>query len=135
MPKYEITPAFSPNVICEFEVPRANAKPIEFSVHRFDYIADFEEKVTAWAAERMTPKPVLDEAGKPALDDDGTPKTVEPDPIEDREVILAHLRIAGVPNKTIVQLEKLTNGELAQIHNIWSEQSRVTMGESQASGN
>ena len=133
MAKHVITPAFSPDVVCEFEIPRENGKPIEFAVHRFDYIKDFDEKAIAWATERMKPIPELDENGAPVLDEEGNPKTREADPIEDREVILAHLKLAGVPQKTIAQLDKLTNGELSQIYEIWNKASRVSVGESQAS--
>lgn len=133
MPKFTITPAHSPDVLCEFEIPRENAKPIEFAVHRMDYIQNLDEKMIEWATERMAPKPVLDENGDPTLDENGHPRTETPDAISDREAILAQLRIAGVNARTLAQLDKLTNGELSEIFQHWTKQSRVTVGESGAS--
>lgn len=132
MPKRVVTPASSPDVNCEFVIPREGGKDIEFAVRRQDYIKNFDVDTVAWATERMKPIPVLDDEGNPVIEN-GEPKTTEAEPIEDREVILNHLRIAGVPQKTVTQLDKLTNGELSEIWKFWTDQSRITVGESQAS--
>lgn len=133
MPKYEITPASSPDVKCEFTIPVAGAKPIEFSVPRMDYIRNFDVDLADWASKRMhktneSGEILRDEDGKAIADDDAGE-------ISDREVIIAQLRIAGVNQKTIARLEKLTNGELSEVFKHWSEASRVSVGESQASEN
>lgn len=133
MPKFTITPASSPDVNCEFEIP-TSGKPIEFSVPRMDYVMNMDTAMLEWATKRMEATPVLDDDGNPVIED-GEPKTEPAEDISDREVILAQLRIAGVPQKTITRLEKLTNGELSEIFKHWSEASRVSVGESQASDN
>lgn len=130
MPNFQIVPASSPDVVCHFTVPTGSGAPIEFSVTRMDYIANFQ---TDWlsALERLSAQ--LDDAGNPVMADGKV--VLDPDKtIEDRDVILGQLRVAGVPGKTITRLAKLTNGELGQIYRHWSEQSQVTVGESQASG-
>ncbi|AUH68523.1 MULTISPECIES: hypothetical protein [Gordonia] len=122
MAKHIITPADSPDVQVEFEIPRAGKAPLEFTVPRIDYSADFEKRLADWAGERM----------KVTQDGDGA--DVVPDPISDREAIIAQLRIAGnLKAATVKQIETLTNGELNQIYGIWTEQSKVTVGESEAS--
>lgn len=135
MPKYTITPSFSPDVLCEFEIPRETGKPIEFAVHRMDYIKNFDLDTLAWSVERMKPVPVLDDAGESVLNGDGEPTFRDADPIGDNEAILAYLRIAGVPATKIKQIEKLTNGEIAEIYATWTKMSRVSVGESGASVN
>lgn len=131
MSKHVIIPASSPAVHVEFEVPVSNGKPIEFAVPRLDYISNFDTQAIDWATKRVNR---TDDDGNLVLGEDGKP---QPDPdkaaIDDREVILSHLRIAGVTQKIITRLEKLTNGELNQIYEIWTKASRVSVGESLAS--
>lgn len=133
MPEFEITPAYSENVLCVFTIPREKGEPIVFSVRRWDYIPDFTTKLTAWSVERNQRVAVLDDDGSPVLDEHGEPKTVAAPKVSDREVILAQLKIAGVNTSTLNRLEKLTDGELTQIFTHWRAESRVTVGESPAS--
>lgn len=130
MAKFIITPASSPDVQCEFEVPTSTS-PINFTVPRMDYVRNLDTEMLDWASKRMNK---TDENGQLVKDEDGKPiPDPDADDISDREVILAQLRIAGVPQKTITRLDKLTNGELSQIFQHWSEASRVSVGESKAS--
>lgn len=134
MPKITITPAFSPDLLCEFEIPRKNARPIEFSVVRVEYSKDFEERWLAWLTKRMEPQPVLDDSGKPVVDQTtGEPETKPAEPLSDEESIVEQLRIAGVPEAKCKQLAALTRGELQQIFKAWVGASKVTVGESEAS--
>ncbi len=133
MAKRVITPAYSPDVTIDFEIPRESGDPIEFTVRRMDYIKDFDVQSIEWSEKRIAPTPVLDDDGKPVIGEDGEPKTTPADPITDREVILAHLKIAGVPAKTLTQLGKLTNGELGSLYEIWTAESKVSVGELRAS--
>ena len=135
MPKIEIIPAHSPDVQCEFVIPRDKKTPIEFSVPRFDYIPDFDTKMLAWQGERMAPVPVVDDNGDPVLNTDGTAKTEPAELLTEREVILKQLEVAGVTAGKLRELAKLTNGELTQIFQAWEAASRVKVGESVASDN
>lgn len=132
--KIQITPAHSPDLLCEFEIPRKSGKAIEFSVPRMEYTPpEANDKFDAWFADRMSDKPELDDEGNPVLNEDGTPKIAPRKTISDREVTLKMLEVCGVPKSTLTQLEKLTNGELSQIYAQWGEASKVTPGESDAS--
>lgn len=123
MPDITITPADSPDVMCNFVVPRADGE-IRFSVPRADYSFNFEKKWTDWIEKRM----------EPVLQEDGS--TVVPEAPTDREAMIEQLRIAGGLSASVVKkIEKLTNGELAQIYTAWDAASKVTMGESAASAN
>lgn len=134
--KFEITPAHSPDVMCEFVIPRkGNRQPIEFSVARMEYTPKSgSEAFDAWFTGRTSPQPVLNGEGEPVLDADGNPKTELPAPISDREATLKMLECAGVAAQKLKQLDDLTNGEIAQIWKYWQDASKVTPGESDASG-
>ncbi|WP_341258216.1 hypothetical protein [Gordonia malaquae] len=149
MPTFSITPADSPDLMCDFEVPRTGKSTLKFSVRRADYIPDFDKKWGEWAGKRMTPTPVLDEDGKPvmvpSLDEDAEPRTDSngepimepamnrPEPISDKEAIVEQLRVAGVTPKICTELNKLTDGELVQIFRNWQDASKVAVGEFKAS--
>ncbi|MCF3940921.1 hypothetical protein [Gordonia tangerina] len=124
MPKYYITPAHGEEVQCHFTIPRkGKTKPITFTVTRMDYINGLDTALLDWSTERMTPTPVLGDNGEPVLDEHGQPVTNTPPEITDREAILNHLRLAGIPAATLKALDTLTNGELIQIHRDWSHES------------
>lgn len=136
MPKFEITPAHSPEIMCEFVIPRKGGAPIEFSVPRMEYTSiDGNDKFDEWLQERMKPKPVLDDDGMPVLDDDGEPAMEQRETITDREVSLKMLECAGVTATVLGKLAKITNGEIEQIWKAWNDASKVTVGESDASEN
>lgn len=121
MATFTITPADSPDVQCDFVIPRSDG-PLEFSVPRAEYSFDFDKKWVAWAEKRM----------EKVKQDDGT--EVDAEPISDREAIIQQLRIAGDLSASVVKkIEKLTNGELDQIYQAWTDASKVTVGESVAS--
>ncbi|MDJ0010096.1 MULTISPECIES: hypothetical protein [Gordonia] len=133
--KIKITPAHSPDLLCEFEIPRKSGKAIEFSVVRMEYTPpEKQTEFDAWFEQRVQPKPVLDENGEQAKDEFDNPKYVEQKPLTDREITLKMLEICGVSKTTINQLDKLTNGEITEIWKQWNDASKVTMGESGASG-
>lgn len=117
MPKFVIIPADSPDVQCEFEIPRTGKASIEFSIPRVEYCRDFEKNWTAWIAERMK------------KNEDGTPA----EPMGDKEAIVEQIRIAGAPAAAVKALYTLTVGELNQIFTAWTEASKVSVGESAAS--
>lgn len=122
MAKFIITPADSPDVQCEFEVPRKGKGPLIFTVPRIEYCPDLDVKWQAWLGERMTPI-------KNADGDD-----VEPEPISDKEAVVEQLRIAGGLSKNICnQLYALTFGEINEIFRRWTDASKVTVGESSPS--
>lgn len=122
MPDFDITPAFSPDVQCNFTIPRKGKEPLTFSVPRMDYSEDFEKRLAEWAGKRMAT----------TTDDDGN--EVAPEPIDDREALVAQFRIAGrLPASVVKQIEALTMGELNQIYTLWTDQSKVTVGESEPS--
>lgn len=119
MPKFVIVPADSPDVQCDFEVPRTGKDALVFSIPRVEYCRDFEKKWTAWIGERM----------KPA--EDGAPA----DPVGDAEAVVEQIRIAGAPANVCKALYALTVGELNQIFSAWTAASKVSVGESEASAN
>lgn len=134
MPKIEITPAHSPDLMCEFTIPRKTGKPIEFQVVRMEYTSKQQNQdFMDWFTERMVPEPVLDDEGEPVVDDDGKPVTTPRPQITDREVVLKQLECSGVPKAKITQLDTLSNGEIAEISRQWEAASKVTVGESDAS--
>lgn len=135
MPKFEITPAHSPDILCEFVIPRKTGKPIEFTVPRMEYTSpQGNAKFDEWLLTRMLPVPVLDDQGNPVRED-GSPKTTPASAITDREVSLKMLECAGVSAATLDKLASLTNGEIEEIYKHWQDASKVTPGESDASEN
>lgn len=135
MPKFEITPAHSPEVMCEFVIPRGgNRKPIEFTVPRMEYTPKAaSEKFDEWWTERTTPQPVMKD-GEPVTDPlTGEPKTTVPEPISERESVLKTLECAGVSKAIMRQIDELTIGEIKEIWQVWQDASKVSPGESDAS--
>lgn len=137
MPEFTIIPADDPRVMCVFNVPRKGSSPITFAVPRMEFTPQSaSKKFDAWLRERSAPVPVLDKDGDPVMDDLGAPKMESPEFLGDREVTLKALELAGgVARSKISQLEKLTDGELDQIWRFWRDESKVTLGESEASAN
>lgn len=121
MAKFKITPADSPDIQCEFEVPRKGKDPLVFSVPRVEY-SDLDIKWAEWLGERM--RKTTDEAGN----------EVTPDAISDREAVVEQLRIAGnLPKSICTQLYQLKIGQLNEIFENWTSASKVTVGESEPS--
>ncbi|MCZ1070825.1 MULTISPECIES: hypothetical protein [unclassified Rhodococcus (in: high G+C Gram-positive bacteria)] len=106
---FRITPAHDPTVQIEFELPIKDAENLEFSVPKLHY---FPPEISAKYKQWFT-------------------KQVEAKTATDRACTLKLLELL-VPDhyKT---LEKLTDGEIAEISRIWEEQSRVGLGESSPS--
>lgn len=119
MSDFTITPADSPDLNCNFTIPRAGKDPLVFSVRRADYIKDLDIKWEKWLKDRMVPN-----------EKDALGKDVPRETISDREVVLEQLRLAGVSAAVCKELDKLTNGELNQILRHWTEASQVSVGES-----
>ncbi|QZD97534.1 tail assembly chaperone [Gordonia phage LonelyBoi] len=126
--KITITPAHDPDLMCDFEIPRKTGKPIEFSVIRMEYTPpDKNAEFDAWLQDELKPRPVLDDDGKPVLNEFGNP-TFERKTVTDREVTLKMLELCGVAKTTLTQLSKLTNGEILEIWKRWGEASKVNQG-------
>lgn len=122
MATFEIPSIDSPNVMCEFKIPRPGKSDLVFTIPRMDFAPDFDIKLQKWAGDRM-------KIGK-----DGDGNDVTPEPIDDREALLTQLRIAGgLPASTMKQLEALAMGQLNLIYSHWSDASKVDLGESDAS--
>lgn len=119
MPDFAITPADSPDLMCNFTVPRTGKDALAFAVRRLDYVADFDLKWAKWIGERMTPN-----------EKDDLGKDVPREMPSNREVIVEQLRLAGVTAAVCKELNKLTNGELNQIFEAWESASKVAVGES-----
>ncbi|QLF84156.1 tail assembly chaperone [Gordonia Phage Jablanski] len=127
--KITITPAHDPDLMCDFEIPRKNGKAIEFSVIRMEYTPpDKNAEFDAWLQDELKPRPVLDDDGKPVLNEFGNP-SFERKTVTDREVTLKMLELCGVAKTTLTQLSKLTNGEILEIWKRWGDASKVNQGE------
>lgn len=107
---FRITPAHDPTVQIEFEIPiKGRANPIEFSVPKLHYFPpDVSAQYREWFSAQVEAKTATD-----------------------RACTLKLLELL-VP-KHYAALEKLTDGEIKQISEIWEEQSRVGLGESSPS--
>ncbi|MDM7488709.1 hypothetical protein QT969_10440 [Rhodococcus sp. CSLK01-03] len=107
---FRITPAHDPVVQIEFELPvKGRTDPLVFSVPKLHYFPlDVSAQYREWFQEQVTAKTATDRAC--------TLKLLE-------LLVPRHYKT----------LEKLTDGEIAQISKIWEQESRTNMGESSPS--
>lgn len=106
MPKFDIVPAFDPQLQCEFSIPRKGAKPLEFTVPLMKYMAEPVVAQFQHWAENFT-------------DSEGN-KAIPPD----RDTQLKMLQLA-LPAAKFEQVRKLTHGELAQVWDVWTAEPPI----------
>lgn len=107
---FRITPAYEVPTI-DFEVPiKGRQNPLVFSVPKMQYLdRDIADVYAEWFKEQ-----------------------VEKRTATDRSCNLKLLELL-LPEKTYAVLDRLTDGELAQIADHWETESKVKAGESSAS--
>lgn len=107
---FKITPAHDPSVYLDFEIPgKGTAKPFTFKLPKLQYMTpEAHEEYRTWL------------------------KAQEDNKYLSTQEINLKLLTCAAP-KHAAQFEKLTRGEVEEIQRVWSEQSKVTPGESKAS--
>jgi hypothetical protein len=107
---FKITPAHDPSVFLDFEIPgKGTAKPLTFKLPKLQYLpAEAYTEYRTWLKEHEADKYLAT-----------------------HDINLKLLAVAAP--KHVAAFEKLTRGEIEEIQRVWSEQSKVTPGESEAS--
>ena len=138
-------PEFSADLLVDFELRKPK---VEFVLPKLEYIPDAGAKAwDDWLATRMLPTPVVDENGKPILDDEGEPKTEPRKPISDKEFFAKQIDVAitalakaypsviteAKARKVVERLEAMPLGPVKWIYDEWVKASEVSMGESSGS--